>query len=203
MTMPADLSDLKEGDVIDPRTITPTKEQIEKYSSPPTGNTKRQKKILCIVLTAVKGAMPTIIAKPKKVKYNSRWFSVNGCTYFINKKALIDVGKHYLYMTTEDNAVGACYLAEHQEFAESNQVELMTNQHAVEVFKKHKGIPLKLLLIIGVIAMIAIMIVAITVINLIGMNQQIVNLKAQNTNLITENTSLKQQISSMDGGVIQ
>jgi hypothetical protein len=187
----SDLNDLKQGDIIDPRNITPTKEQIENYSSPPTGNTKRQKKILCVVLTAVKGAMPTITAKPKKVKYKSRWFKANDCTYFINKKALIDVGKHYLYMTTEDNAVGACYLAEHQEFSDSNQVELMTNQHAVEVFKKHKGISPKLVLIIAVVAMIAVLAVVIMVIQLIGMNNTIVNQKTQITNLQTEITKLK------------
>jgi hypothetical protein len=144
-----------------------------------------------VVLTAVKGAMPTITAKPKKVKYNSRWFSANNCTYFINKKALIDVGKHYLYMTTEDNAVGACYLTEHQEFADSNQVELMTNQHAVEVFKKHKGISPKLVLIIAIVAMVAVLAVVIMIIQLIGMNNTITNIKTQNTNLQSEITKLK------------
>jgi hypothetical protein len=185
------LVDLSDGIVISPYGLEPSKENIEKYSSPPTGNTKRQKKILCVVLTAVKGAMPTIVAKPKKVKYKTRWFSVNNCTYFINKKALIDVGKHYLYMTTEDNAVGACYLAEHQEFADSNQVELMTNQHAVEVFKKHKGISPKLVLIIAIVAMVAVLAVVIMVIQLIGMNNTITNIKTQNTNLQAEITKLK------------
>ena len=196
MTMPNDYSDLKKGDIIEPRNLKPTPENIEMYSNAPTGNTKRQKKILCIVLTAVKGAMPTIIAKPKKVKYNSRWFGVNGCTYFINKSALIDVGKHYLYMTTEDNAVGACYLAEHQEFAESNQVELMTNQHAVEVFKKNRGISMKLVLILGIMALVAVMAVVVLAINMIGMNNAIVNQKTQITTLQTENTKLKELLGA-------
>jgi hypothetical protein len=146
------------------------------------------------VLTAVKGAMPTLVAKPKKTSYQSRWFSVNGGTYFINKKALIDVGKHYLYLTTEDNAVGACYLAEHMEFADANQVELMVNQHAVEVFKKHKGISPKLVLIMGIALLIAFVIVAITVINIISMNNTIVSEKAKNVKLTEENTKLKAQI---------
>lgn len=191
MSSSNELTDLSNGVQVDPYSTEPTKENIEKYSSPPTGNTKRQKKILCIVLTAIKGAMPTLVARPKKVSYQSRWFSRNNGTYFINKKALIDVGKHYLYMTTEDNAVGACYLAEHVEFADANQIELMTNQHAVEVFKKHKGIPPKLVLILGVVLMIMMVVIAITVINLIGMNNTIINLKAQNTNLLTENNNLK------------
>jgi len=175
----------------------PTKENIEKYSNPPTSNTKRQKKILCIVLTAVRGAMPTLVAKPKKVSYQTRWFSRNGGTYFINKKALIDVGKHYLYMTTEDNAVGACYLAEHMEFSDANQVELMVNQHSVEVFKKHKGISQKLVLIIAIVALVGMLAVVVMVIQLIGMNNTITNLKTQNTNLQTEITKLKAEISGV------
>ena len=194
MTSP-EITDLSEGEYADPYTTKSTKENIEKYSSPPTGNTKRQKKIMCIVLTAVKGAMPTLVAKPKKTSYQSRWFSVNGGTYFINKKALIDVGKHYLYLTTEDNAVGACYLAEHMEFADANQVELMVNQHAVEVFKKHKGIPPKLVMIMGIALLIAFVIVAIVVINIIGMNNTIVSEKLKNTKLTDENTKLRQQLS--------
>ena len=197
MTMPNELTDLSNGVTVDPFTTEPTKENIEKYSNAPTGNTKRQKKILCIVLTAIKGAMPTLVAKPKKVKYQARWFSRNGGTYFINKKALIDVGKHYLYMTTEDNAVGACYLAEHMEFADANQIELMVNQHAVEVFKKHKGISPKLVMIIAVVAMISVLIVAVLAIQLIGMNNTITNLKTANTNLTTENTKLKQEINGV------
>jgi cell division protein FtsB len=191
------VTDLSNGINVDPYSTKPTNENIEKYSNPPYGNKKRQKKILCIVLTAVKGAMPALVAKPKKRKYGERWFSANKGTYFINYKALIDVGKHYLYMTTEDNAVGACYLAEHMEFAEANQVEMMVNQHAVEVFKKNKGISQKMVLIICVALMISVLIVAVTVVTLIGMNGTITNLKAQNTNLQAENTKLKEQI----GGV--
>lgn len=202
--MASDLKDLSNGEYVDPYSTKPTAENIEKYSSPSTGNIKRQKKIMCIVLTAVKGAMPTLVAKPKKVKYQSRWFSVNNGTYFINKKALIDVGKHYLYMTTEDNAVGACYLAEHMEFADANQVELMVNQHAVEVFKKHKGIPPKVILILGIVLMIMMVVIAITIINLIGMNNTIVNQKTQITNLQTENSNLKQQLQpQITGDIIQ
>lgn len=191
MSSSNELTDLSNGVQIDPYSTSPTKENIEKYSSPPTGNTKRQKKILCIVLTAIKGAMPTLVAKPKKVSYQSRWFSRNNGTYFINKKALIDVGKHYLYMTTEDNAVGACYLAEHMEFADANQVELMVNQHSVEAFKKHKGISPKLVLMLGIVLLIMMVVIAITVINLIGMNNTIINQKAQITNLQTENNNLR------------
>lgn len=193
MSSPNEITDLSNGVNVDPYTTLPTKENIEKYASPPTGNTKRQKKILCIILTAIKGAMPTLVAKPKKVSYQSRWFSRNGGTYFINKKALIDVGKHYLYMTTEDNAVGACYLAEHMEFADANQVELMVNQHAVEVFKKHKGISPRLVLIIAVVALIAVLAVVIMVIQLIGMNNTITSLKTQITNKDTEIAKLKEQ----------
>lgn len=192
--MPSDLTDLSNGQHADPYSTKPNKENIEKYSNPPYGNKKRQKKILCIVLTAVRGAMPTLVAKPKKRKYGERWFSANKGTYFINYKALIDVGKHYLYMTTEDNAVGACYLAEHMEFADSNQVELMVNQHAVEVFKKNKGISQKVVLLIAVALMILVIVVAITVVTLIGMNGQITNLKTQNTKLQEENTLLNKQL---------
>ena len=102
-------------------------------------------------------------------------------------------------MTTEDNAVGACYLAEHMEFADANQIELMVNQHAVEVFKKHKGISPKLVMIIAVVAMIAVLIVAVLAIQLIGMNNAITNLKTQVTNLQTENTTLKNKLNGEIG----
>lgn len=196
-----EITDLSKGLHVDPYSTKPTKENIEKYSSPPFGNKKGQKKITCIVLAAVRGTMPTLVAKPKKVKYGTRWFSRNDGTYFINYHALIDVGKHYLYLTVEGNAVGACYLAEHMEFADATQIDLMVDQHAVEVFKKHKGISPKLLLIIGIVLMISMVVIAILAINFIGMNNALTNEKTKSAKLTDENKVLKQQIESLGGTV--
>jgi hypothetical protein len=184
------VEDMEKGDAIDPREIENIKknpELVDRYSNPPYGNKKGQKKILCIALSASKGVMPTLVSKPVKMKYGSRWFTANKGTYFINYKALIDVGKHYLYMTTEDNAVGACYLVEHMEFADSNQVELMVNQHAVEVFKKNKGIPVKLLLIIGIAMLVAVVATVILAQFVVGANARNGQLTSTNTVLTTEN----------------
>lgn len=192
---PSDFENLKKGEHIDPRSIENIKKQpelVEKYSNPPYGNKKGQKKILCIALSASKGVMPTLVSKPKKVKYGDKWFTANKGTYFINYKALIDIGKHYLYMTTEDNAVGACYLAEHMEFADSNQVELMVNQHAVEVFKKHKGIPAKLLIIIGIAMLISIVATMILAQFAIGLNGNNAKLTVTNKALSDENIRYKE-----------
>lgn len=183
------LENAQKGDIIDPRAIENIKknpELIERYSNPPFGNKKGQKKVMCIALSASKGVMPTLVSKPKKVKYGEKWFTANKGTYFINYKALIDIGKHYLYMTTEDNAVGACYLNEHMEYADSNQVEMMVNQHSVEVFKKHKGIPMKLVLILGIAMLVAVIATMITAQFAIASNTNNARLTTANTALNTE-----------------
>lgn len=106
-----------------------------------------------------KKTRPTLVVKPIKTKYGAKWVNrggKNGERYFINYKMIMNFGKHYAYLCQYGNGVGALSFYEYPEFVDSNQLELMVNQHAVEVFKKHKGISQKLVIIIAIVAAIGI-----------------------------------------------
>jgi hypothetical protein len=168
----------------------------ENYRQPPD-NTKKQKKIKCCVVSGVDTIekngyyMPTLVAKPVKVKYGQKWFVVNNKRYWIIYSMLKDFGKFYMYFTDVNNAVGGIKFYEHGEFADPDQVELMVNQHAVEVHKKHKGIPIKMLLIIGIALLVTIVLAFVLVNMVIGLNNQLGAKNTQINNLTNENKDLK------------
>lgn len=128
---------------------------------------KRIKKpLICYLLDIdkTKRTRPTLVMKPIKVKYGSKWFDVGrDQRYYINYGEVMNFGKHYAYLCQYGNAIGALSFYEYPEIAQdANQVWLMTNQHAVEVFKKHKGISPRLVMIIAIVAAIAVIGVVIT-----------------------------------------
>lgn len=165
----------------------------EGYRQPPS-NTRRQKKIKCCVVSGVDSInvdgyyMPTLVAKPVTVKYGKKWFAVNNKRYWIIYRMLKDFGKFYMYFTDVNNAVGGIKFYEHGEYADPEQVELMVNQHAVEVHKKHKGIPVKMLLIIGIALLISIVATFILVNMVIGLNNQVIQ---KNTIITQKDATIK------------
>ena len=163
---------------------------------------KIKKKIRCLVMDIHKGSMPRLVYKPVNVNYGAKWFPVGGERYWIIYGAIKDFGKFYAYMVQHGNAVGALYYSEHEEYADANQVELMANQHAVEVFKKHKGIPMKLVLILAIAMLVAIVGVMIMVMFYQGVNQQLTNAKAQITSLQATNQGLTEQLNTIRSGQI-
>lgn len=159
----------------------------ENYRQPPD-NARRQKKIRCVVVSGSDREetgyyMPTVVAKPQTKKYGEKWFVVNNMRYWIIYSLLKDMGKYYLYITDVNNAVGGIKWYEHGEYADPSQVELMVNQHAIEVHKKNKGIPMKLLLIVGVACAIAVITTLILINIVVGQNNAIGRLNTQITGL--------------------
>lgn len=145
---------------------------------------------------------PTLVTKPIKVKFGSKWFDVGReQRYFINYSQIMNFGKHYAYLCQYGNAVGALSFYEYPEVMnDANQVELMVNQHAVEVFKKHKGISPKLVMIIAIVAAIAVIGLVISINILMGLNTSLNNFKAENTALKAENTNYRTQLQAYQQG---
>ncbi len=165
-------------------------------SYPSALEAKRIKKPLICYLIDIdpnKRTKPTLVMKPIKVKYGAKWFDVGReQRYFINYNQIMNFGKHYAYLCQYGNAIGALSFYEYPEIAQdANQVWLMTNQHAVEVFKKHKGISPKLVLIIAIIAMIAVIGLVISANVAIGLNNQVVAKNRQIEALTNELKLLK------------
>lgn len=161
---------------------------------------KIKKPLICYLLDIDESSngRPTLVTKPIKVKYGAKWFNLGReQRYFINYSQIMNFGKHYAYLCEYGNAVGALSFYKYPEVInDANQVELMVNQHAVEVFKKHKGISPKLVMIIAIACVIAVIGLVITVNIALGQNSQINNLKAQNTALTTENNNLRCQLDT-------
>lgn len=165
---------------------------------------KRIKKpLLCYLLDVSEGNRPTMVRKPVKVKYGAKWFDIDReQRYFINYSQVMNFGKHYAYLCQYGNAVGALSFHEYPEIKQdANQVWLMTNQHAVEVFKKHKGISPKLVMVIAIACTIAIIGLVISANVAIGLNnaltaktKQVETLTVEKSNLLLENENLKSQL---------
>lgn len=166
---------------------------------------KIKKPIRCFLIDIDEAthSRPTLVMKPIKVKYGAKWFDVGReQRYFINYSQLMNFGKYYAYLCQYGNAVGALSFYEYPEIApDTNQVWLMTNQHAVEVFKKHKGISPKLVMIIGIALAIAVIGLVITSQIALGLNNQVTLKTKQVETLTTQNTELRNQLNSL--GVTQ
>lgn len=161
---------------------------------------KRIKKpLLCYLLDVSEGKRPTMIRKPIKVKYGAKWFDVDReQRYFINYSQVMNFGKHYAYLCQYGNAIGALSFYEYPEIKQdANQVYLMTNQHAVEVFKKHKGISPKLVMIIAIACCIAVIGLVISANVAIGLNNAVVQKTKQVETLTTQNNELKNQLAQL------
>jgi cell division protein FtsL len=163
---------------------------------------KRIKKPLVCYLLDIdpeKRTKPTLVMKPIKVKYGAKWFDVGReQRYFINYNQIMNFGKHYAYLCQYGNAIGALSFYEYPDIAQdANQVMLMTNQHAVEVFKKHKGISPKLVMIIAIVAMIGVIGTVISANVAIGFNGQIVAKNKQIETLTAQNAELKAQLTEL------
>lgn len=163
---------------------------------------KVKKPLICYLIDVDKSTKrrPTLVVKPIKVRYGSKWFDVGReQRYFINYDYVMNFGKHYAYLCQYGNAVGALSFYEYPEIPQdANQVYLMTNQHAVEVFKKHKGISPKLVMIIAIVCAIAVIGLVITAQVAIGLNNQIVTKNAQ---LANKDATIAQLQSQIQGGV--
>jgi cell division protein FtsB len=178
-------------------------EEIVK-SYPSALEAKRVKKpLICYLLDIdpTKNTRPTLVMKPKKVSYGAKWFDVGrDQRYYINYQQIMNFGKHYAYLCQYGNAIGALSFYEYPEIAQdANQVYLMTNQHAVEVFKKHKGISPKLVLVIAIIAMVAVIGLVISANVAIGLNGQVVTKTKQVETLTATNTQLQAELNVLKG----
>lgn len=175
---------------------------------PSTIEAKRIKKPLICYLLDIdpdKKSSPTLVMKPIKVKYGAKWFDVGReQRYFINYAQIMNFGKHYAYLCQYGNAIGALSFYEYPEIAQdANQVWLMTQQHAVEVFKKHKGISPKLVMIIAIVAMIGVIGCVIASNVAIGLNNQVVTKNKQIETLTANNALLQQELDVLkNGGVV-
>lgn len=178
-------------------------EEIVK-SYPSTIEAKRIKKPLVCYLLDIdeeKRSRPTLVMKPIKVKYGAKWFDVGReQRYYINYSEVMNFGKHYAYLCQYGNAIGALSFYEYPEIPQdSNQVLLMTHQHAVEVFKKHKGISPKLVMVIAIVAMIGVIGTVISANVAIGMNNQIVTKNKQIETLTATNQALDTEVKLLRG----
>lgn len=175
---------------------------------PSTIEAKRIKKPLICYLLDIdpdKKSSPTLVMKPINVKYGAKWFDVGReQRYFINYAQIMNFGKHYAYLCQYGNAIGALSFYEYPEIAQdANQVWLMTQQHAVEVFKKHKGISPKLVMIIAIVAMIGVIGCVIASNVAIGLNNQVVTKNKQIETLTANNALLQQELDVLkNGGVV-
>lgn len=186
-------------------------ESMSEHNEPPEEFTKSypsqleaksiKKPLLCYLIDIGKNpdTRPTLVIKPIKVKYGAKWFDVGRDErYFINYSQIMNFGRHYAYLCQYGNAVGALSFHEYPEIVQdANQVYLMANQHAVEVFKKHKGISPKLVMIIAIVCAIAVIGLVITAQVAIGLNNQIVIKNKQIETLTAENTALKTQLGAV------
>lgn len=184
--------------------ITPPAD-FEKYYPSQLEVKKIKKPLICYLLDIGKDSntRPTLVTKPIKVKYGAKWFDLGReQRYFINYSQIMNFGKHYAYLCQYGNAVGALSFHEYPDIApDTNQVYLMTNQHAVEVFKKHKGISPKLLMIIAIALCISIIGLVVASQIALGQNsvinartKQVETLTTQNTQLTNENNNLRAQL---------
>lgn len=178
---------------------------FEKYYPSQLEAKKIKKPLICYLLDIGKdsSSRPTLVTKPIKVKYGAKWFDLGReHRYFINYNQIMNFGKHYAYLCQYGNAVGALSFHEYPDIApDTNQVYLMTNQHAVEVFKKHKGISPKLLMIIAIALCISIIGLVVASQIALGQNsvinartKQVETLTTQNTQLTNENNNLRAQL---------
>jgi hypothetical protein len=162
---------------------------------------KIKKPIRCFLIDIDEAtrSRPTLVMKPIKVKYGAKWFDVGReQRYYINYQQIMNFGKYYAYLCQYGNAVGALSFYEYPEIApDTNQVWLMTNQHAVEVFKKHKGISPKLLMIVCIALAIAVIGAVISSQIALGLNNQVVIKNRQVETLTAENLSLKAQLGAI------
>lgn len=164
---------------------------------------KIKKPLVCYLLDIDqdKKSKPTLVMKPIKVKYGAKWFDVGReQRYYINYNQIMNFGKHYAYLCQYGNAIGALSFYEYPEIAQdANQVWLMTQQHAVEVFKKHKGISPKLVMIIAIVAMIGVVGAVISSNVAIGLNNQVVAKNKQIESLTATNTLLQNELNLLKG----
>jgi len=162
---------------------------------------KVKKPLICYLIDIDKSnkSRPTLVMKPIKTKYGRKWFDVGReQRYFINYSQVMNFGKHYAYLCQYGNAIGALSFYEYPEIAQdANQVWLMTNQHAVEVFKKHKGISPKLVMIIAIVCAIAVIGLVITTQIALGLNTQIIAKNKQIETLTAENILLKTELGGI------
>lgn len=171
-----DTADNSEGDTSIP-------EEISKFYPSAMEAKKIKKPLVCylIDIDEASNKTPTLVTKPIKVKFGAKWFDIGReQRYFINYSQVMNFGKHYAYLCKYGNSVGALSFYEYPEFADANQVLMMTHQHAVEVFKKHKGISPKLVMIIAIVAAVAVIGMVIVLNIALGFNTQIGNLKTVN-----------------------
>jgi len=173
-----------------------TPEEFNRYYPSQLEAKKIKKPLVCYLIDiSDKNARPTLVTKPIKVKYGAKWFGVGReQKYFINYNMIMNFGKRYAYLCQYGNAVGALSFHEYPEIVDANQVELMANQHAVEVFKKHKGISPKLVLIIAVVCAVAVIGLVISIQILLGLNNQVTSLKLTNAKQATDIKDLQCKI---------
>lgn len=163
---------------------------------------KIKKPLMCYLLELdEKSKRATLVTKPIKVKYGEKWFTSGKMKYFINYSQVMNFGKHYAYLCRFGNAVGALSFFEYKEYSDANQVLMMTDQHAVEVMKRNKGISQKTAILLVVIAMIGMIIAFVAIQFAFGANSSLTSARTQNTNLINENNALKAEIAELREGL--
>lgn len=186
-----------EGNPTLPKTgIEDIPDEVTKYYPSELEAKKIKKPLVCYLLDVDKrdNKRATLVTKPIKVKYGSKWFNAGQQKYFINYSQIMNFGKHYAYLCQFGNSVGALSFHEYGEYVDANQVEMMVQQHSVEVFKKNKGISTKMAILLIIVAMIGVVSAMIAVQFAIGSNNAFINQKNINTNLTNENNELKTQL---------
>jgi len=195
---------------IPPESIVPEIVKSRFKNASRNQTTTQKKKIMCVVINepdniqdSGNNAMPRVIAKPVKVKYGQLFFRANDKKYWIIYDLLKDFGKHFLYMTTENNSVGGIKFDTHNEYASPSQVDMMLDEHTVETFKRNKiKLLQKLILIVGIAMLISMVALMITVQYIIGQSNAMSRLQIQNNNLAIENNNMKIQLGILPPPVV-
>lgn len=191
-----------------PKDVTPPIEFKANYRHA-YENVRKQKKIRCCVMNKSEqaiGETPTLVAKPQTKKYGTKFFVVNNKQYWIIYEYLKDMGKYYLYLTTEDNAVGGILFNSHKEYAEPEQVNRMLDYQTVNLFKQNNGKKLmRILLFVGIgLAICAIALTLLINVTLglntqVGQkNTQIERLNGDKALLEQKNLELQNKISELE-----
>lgn len=194
----------------------------------PYANIKSQKKIRCVVvnkseyvdlehslskslpleeqdriqriLDSPVGEMPTLVAKPKTVKYGTHGFYVNGKYYHIIYSYLKDFGKYYLYLTVEGNSVGGIKFDSHREYADAEQVAKMMDYGTVNLFKQNNlRKVMRILTILAIVLMVAVIASFILMNVVMSQNGQITRLNADKIALNTQIEILKAENNELKG----
>lgn len=194
----------------------------------PYANIKSQKKIRCVVVNKSEyveyerslskslpieeqdriarilespiGEMPTLVAKPKTVKYGTKGFYVNGKYYHIIYSYLKDFGKYYLYLTVEGNSVGGIKFDSHKEFADAEQVAKMMDYGTVNLFKQNNlRKVMRILTILAIVLMVAVIASFILMNVVMGQNGQITRLNAEKVTLNTQIETLRAENNQLKG----